>query len=142
MLKRTSKISFSRRLRISEQKLEKLKEELPVILGNEAQNHFLKGFKNQGGQTDASKRGWRRNNGTPTHLVQTGVLFSNIQRRKTRFGRTVVATSAKTKKYAYKHNRGVEGMRKNEFIGESTDLREKLDKLIKLEIKELWQQGR
>jgi hypothetical protein len=142
MLKRTSKISFSRKLRVSEQKFEKLKKDLPVILGNEAQNHFLDGFRNQGGQTDASKRGWRLWSGEGTHLVDEGVLMGDVQRRATRFGRTVVATSAKTKKYAYKHNRGVEGMRKNEFIGESTELRKKLDELIKLEIKELWQQGR
>ena len=122
---------------------EKLKTELPEILANHAKNHFLKGFRNQGGATDHSLGGWKslsksyqeykyRNNKKRNILTLTGDLKNDIKRRKATFARTILGTE--NIPYAVKHNEGKGGMPKREFIGDSKKLYKSLEKEIKTEL--------
>lgn len=126
----------------------KLEQHLPVILGNEAENHFVEGFKKGGGQTDAGK--WKprkredRKRPGRAILVDKGILRNDIKRRKTSFKRTVVSTI--NTDYAVIHNEGGQGlafgkhsftMPKREFIGKSKKLNEKTVKIINNELKKL-----
>lgn len=125
---------------------QRLKLELPVKLGNMAVNHFKEGFKTGGGQTDASKSGWKsRQRGAPRDagraiLVDTGALRRDIKRRSVSWPRTVIGAgySTRTRKYASRHNRGLSGMPKREFIGVSSELRQKAKKKINTEVKRVF----
>lgn len=127
--------------RIAEQRanMQRLMKTLPVILGNDAQNHFLEGFRKGGGQTDASASGWTppkspRKRGHAT-LIETGALRRDIRRRETSVGRTVVGT--RNIAYAARHNEGLAGMPKREFIGKSRKLESNHIQRINQELRRL-----
>lgn len=110
----------------------KLKTDLPRVVANTALNHFLEGFRKGGGQTDAGKwrerkRTARRNVGRAI-LVDTGALRRDIQIRLTAFRKIVIGTSRII--YARRHNEGLSGMPKREFLGDSKKLDRKIKKLI------------
>lgn len=123
---------------------------LPVILGNEAENHFKEGFRTGGGQTDASAGGWKprkretrltRGKGI---LVGRGDLMRDIKRRKTSYGRAIVSTQDTI--YANIHNEGLTGkafgkhpfkMPKREFMGKSKKLETKMNEIIVKELRKL-----
>ena len=138
-----------------QKQMDRLKNDLPVILANEAQNHFLEGFEKNGGQTDASAGGWRprrparsrkarqRNKGRNI-LVESGDLRADIKRRYTSFRRTVVGT--KNIPYAAIHNEGLQGraygkynfrMPKREYIGKSRKLDKKSTFTINRELNKI-----
>jgi len=48
------------RFKFSVKKMQAAKRRIPRIVGNEAVNHFEEGFRQGGGQTDASIGGWKR----------------------------------------------------------------------------------
>jgi len=124
---------------------------IPVVVANNSKNHFLKGFRRGGGQTDASKSGWtqrkrsrsRANEGRAV-LVQSGDLRADIRVRKTSFGRSVIGTSSATSDYSNVHNEGLRSgrgagfqMPKREFIGDSVELQKKNEQLILNELKKI-----
>ncbi len=87
------------------------KSKLPTILANTSLNHFLEGFRNGGGQTDASKGGWKKrfftsgSKGRKT-LVKSGILRRSIMVRSAYFSRIVINTGSLADKYASIHNEG------------------------------------
>ncbi len=111
---------------------DKTKRQLPRIIANDSLNHFLKGFRNGGGQTDAGR--WsdrrktaKRNVGRST-LIDTGALRRDVQIRRKTFKSIVLGTQSII--YARRHNEGITDklgrkMPKREFLGDS----KKLDKL-------------
>jgi phage gpG-like protein len=89
----------------------KTKRQLPLLIANQAVNHFDKGFRNGGGQTDASKAGWKeraftKGKGKRAILVKSGRLRRDIQRKVVNFAKTVIGTTNVTKDYADIHNEG------------------------------------
>jgi phage gpG-like protein len=89
------------------------KPNMPVILANEIQNHFVEGFRLGGYRTNASMGGWRsrqftKGKGTRGILIGkgSGVLRRDIRKRITTFNLIVVGTSALTDDYATIHNEG------------------------------------
>ena len=89
--------------------------DMPLLVGKLAQNHFVSGFRTGGGQTDASEGGWkprtskdksdRRNpNKNRAILVKTGHLRNSIRLMEYKFDRIVIAT--KGIPYASIHNEG------------------------------------
>ena len=157
-------ISIIKKGSISLNPLEKafsqLKKNLPVILSQTAAEHFIRGFRTGGGQTDAGmwvKRKRERRIDTHTRtgrkrepirnraiLVLSGDLRNSIQRRKTSFSRTIVGSY--DIKYANIHNKGGQGiayglhpftMPKREFIGKSTNLERKMRRIIDRELRNL-----
>jgi len=120
---------------ITKADINRFKSRIPVLLANQAQNHFLEGFRKGGKQTDASRSGWKqrkaarsRKNQGRAILVQSGDLRADIKRRETSFARTVVGT--RNIIYAARHNDGLAAMPKREFIGDSRALDRKNRKLI------------
>lgn len=109
----------------------RLKRNLPRIIANNSLNHYLKGFRNGGGQTDAGawaarKRGAPRNAGRGI-LVDTGALRRDVKVRTTTFKRIIIGTSRIA--YARRHNEGL-NMPKREFLGDSKKLDKQNKKLI------------
>jgi phage gpG-like protein len=101
---------FDKHLSLKEFK--RLQRKLPLLLGNEAKNHFVGGFRLGGGRTDNSRGGWKprqfsfkRNKGRAV-LTQSGDLRRSIQVREKTFARTVIGTSGIL--YAQIHNEGGE----------------------------------
>ena len=116
-----------------------LKAQLPRIVANEALNHFLLGFRTGGGQTDAGKwparkRTARRNAGRAL-LVDTGALRRDVQVRLITSRKIVIGTSRLV--YAQRHNEGLKGMPKREFLGDSKKLDAKVNKLILRELNKI-----
>lgn len=86
----------------------KAKTAMPMILGNLAKNHFVEGFRTGGGQTDASKNGWkeRKTDEGRAVLVKSGKLRRDIRVKIATPTKIVVGTSSMTEDYAEAHNKG------------------------------------
>lgn len=106
---------------------EKLKVEAPIIVANIAMNHFLEGFRNGGGQTNASKGGWpkrKKEDKGRAILVKSGDLRDSIHKKVVSFNQITIAT--KQIPYARRHNEGLSKMPKREFLGNSSNLNQKI----------------
>jgi phage gpG-like protein len=89
------------------------KRKIPILISNEAENHFKQGFRTGGGKTDNSKTGWpqrqfTKGKGKRNILIGRGTLQKDIQPRQKQFRLTVIGTSSLTSKYASIHNEGGE----------------------------------
>lgn len=99
------------KLKQSLKNYERFKTVIPILLANEAENHFKKGFTKGGGQTNLSKTGWKerqftKGKGKRNILVGRGTLQRDIQKRRISFNTIVIGTSSLTSKYADIHNKG------------------------------------
>jgi|GEM_PF-5554745 len=128
------------------------KNELPLLVGKETQNHFIQGFRQGGGQTDESTGGWeprktmdKSDKANPNKnraiLVKTGHLMRSISLLEYSFDKIIIGT--KGIPYAARHNKGITDskgrpMPKREFVGKSKKLNEKIVSLIKKKIDNCW----
>lgn len=117
-----------------------LKTILPRIIANDSLNWFLEGFRKGGGQTDAGswrerKRTAKRNSGRGI-LVDTGALRRDVKIRRTTFKSIVLGTLSIV--YARRHNEGLKGMPKREFLGDSKKLDKKNKKTILKELDKIF----
>lgn len=119
------------------------KTQLPKILGNAAENHFLKGFTQGGKQTNESRAGWqprkrerKRQDKGRALLVKTGDLRRDLQRRFTSFQRTVIGFRSVL--YAIYHNDGTDKMPQREILGLSNVLNRKSIQIINRTLKKLF----
>lgn len=94
------------------------------IIAEESANHFIKGFRQGGGQTDESKTGWERRQSREgagrAILVKSGDLFQDIDVLEA--SETVIIIGTQRIVYAARHNEGLVGMPQREFIGPSKEL--------------------
>lgn len=116
------------------QEFEAFKLKAPKVIAENTKNHYLEGFRKSGGQTDASKTGWeprqkkaKRNTGRGI-LVDTGALRRSITVLKATWKEIIIGTQRIA--YAERHNEGLAGMPKREFIGDSKELNEKNKKIL------------
>lgn len=120
----------------------------PKVIAENSLNHFLKGFRKGGGQTDASKGGWAKRGPRPNEsgMQQSfliggpgskkgkgkggsgGALRRSVQILKATFKEIIIGTTRIP--YAARHNEGLKGMPQREFIGDSKELNEKNEKLL------------
>lgn len=117
--------------------LQRMKVTLPVKLGNEAKNHFLQSFRNQG-FTDRGFQAWKpRRTGKDGRaiLVKTGNLRRSIKVGSARWER--VAIGSYSIDYAKVHNYGLKAgrgkgfkMPKRQFIGDSEVLKRRLRAIV------------
>jgi phage gpG-like protein len=128
------------------------KNDLPLLVGKKAQNHFIQGFRQGGKQTDASAEGWperttkdksdkRNPNRNRAILVKTAHLMKSVSLLEYKFERIVIGT--KGIPYALRHNEGITDskgrkMPKREFIGKSAKLDIEIIKLIRNKIDNIW----
>ena len=108
------------------------KNKTMAVIGEESVNHFVKGFREGGGQTDESKDGWkRRRSGVDPNratLVKSGDLWKDIDVIKETQSIVVVGTQRIA--YAAEHNEGTKGQIKREFIGPSKELEKDIEKEV------------
>jgi len=122
-------------------KFRSFKKTMPLIIANEAKNHFIEGFRKGGGQTDASRSGWRArkradsNSRSRAILVKSGDLRADIKNREVNFNRIVVGT--RNIAYAVAHNEGESPQPQREFIGDSKVLEMKIQRLIHRELRNI-----
>ena len=112
-----------------------------ILIGNEARNHFVDSFKNQGFD-DKAVKAWTprkrmdKRRGSRAILVKSGDLRRSIIRGP--ISKTSLSVIIKTDlKYAAVHNFGLRAgrgngfiMRKRQFIGDSYNLNEKVKKIV------------
>lgn len=124
-----------------------VKGSVPLKIANTIQNHFLKGFRRGGGQTNQSIGGWKkrkhsRNARTRKRslnraiLVNKGHLRADIKKRKVSFTNVTVGT--RSIPYAGYVNEGTSKMDQREFIGESKVLERKIEMQLKKEIDKIF----
>ena len=124
---------------------QKLKRNAPRLVGNLALNHFLKSFDDEAfsdqspgsdpwakrkTQTKRDKTAGRRN-----LLVQSGALRGSMQMKSATWKRIEVGSVGII--YAQRHNRGLAGMPKRQFIGRSRMLDLKIKNLLRNKLKQI-----
>jgi len=125
---------------------EKISRTLPKRVGNVAKNHFLESFDNEGfsdGSINSDPWAKRKSKtkrdqtaGRRQLLIQSGALKRSI---KVAAGPTFkkIAVGSYGINYAERHNKGLKGMPKRQFIGKSRILDKKIKQLIKNEMSKL-----
>jgi len=133
-------------LNVKTKKFRQFKKDIPKVIAENSLNHFLEGFRQNGGKTDASKGGWdkrkptaKRNEGRNI-LVDKGALRRDFQVIKAVWGAIVLGT--KRIPYAIRHNEGTTDrlgrkMPQREFAGESKELNEKNIRLLEKKLNEV-----
>lgn len=113
------------------------KKTLPAKLGNGAVKFFRSNFDREG-FLDRSVSKWKRRKYRPRGgqkkiLTVSGRLKRSIRRLQTSWGRIVIGSKGVI--YAERHNEGLKGMPKRQFIGESATLEKAIKKRIEKEIR-------
>jgi len=110
---------------------------LPILIGNEAKNHFTQGFRQDGGQTDKGK--WRKRKRDPKGgrrgiLIgrKGGKLWKSIKVQRASWSHVSIASIGI--RYAARHNEGLDGMPQREFLGQSKAMENKVARIIRLEM--------
>lgn len=112
-----------------------IRKTLPLILANDAKNHFIKGFRQGGGQTDKGKwvpRKKKEKGSNRGILIFRGRLWKSITIKSATFNSIVVGSVGV--KYAERHNEGLSGMPQREFVGRSKILERNITKTIEKEL--------
>jgi len=117
------------------------KSKMPLIIANDAKNHFQKGFRQDGGQTDKGK--WRPRKHNPKGK-RRGILIGRKGGRLWRSIGVIGATFSRIEVgsrgiiYAARHNEGLDGMPQREFLGKSKVLDAKTKETIRKEIRKVF----
>lgn len=126
-----------------------IKRRMPIRLAVTIEKHFREGFEKGGGQTDASRGGWKprkasEKGGRRGILIKSGVLRRDVKQRAARFDLIAVGTSNTTIDYADVHNSGLRSgrgsgftMPEREFIGASKNLDTKINNIIAGELRRM-----
>lgn len=133
-VKNPRKFQFEKKIK----ELQTIKRTIPKIIGNTALNHFLKGFDDEA-FSDTSERSdpWKKRKtltkrdkvaGRRNILVQSGALRRSIVVRRATWNRIIVGSYGII--YARRHNRGLKGMPKRQFIGESQILNNRIRSIL------------
>lgn len=116
---------------------------LPPMIANLSKNHYLKGFKTGGKQTDLSRSGWKdrkkpdkKTAGRRAILVRTAHMKNDFDIRKTTKDEIVLGTNDTD--YASYHNDGTKHLPQREFVGDSKALNMKVSKLINRELNKIF----
>lgn len=123
-------------------KLNAMTKKLPKLLGNDMLNHSKEAFRNEG-FTDASLSPWkarkslnkadRATGRRRAILVDSGNLRRSGRVRKATFRE--IAAGYYGIAYASRHNRGLNGMPKRQFVGWGRQLNNKVRKRTRKEFK-------
>lgn len=114
------------------------KKSLPPKLAIIMKRHFAKSFRS-GGFVDETFNPWKarkiKDSGRAI-LVKSSALRLSLRVRSASFKRIRVGSYGI--KYARRHNRGLAGMPKRQFIGPSKQMTKKIKKLLQRELKSLF----
>lgn len=140
---------FKTFMNVSLQALDNLiKHDLPVIVGTEAKNHFREGFDKEG-FTDKSLVKWkprkerRRKDGSMSAKERTRVgrkiltgETGELSKIESEPGTATVKVYTEAS-YAKFHNDGTDKLPQRQFMGESQELNQKIEKVILEEVEKL-----
>lgn len=117
-------------------KFAKAKSQLPQAVGSSAVNAFKESFRQQRFYSDNSDP-WKRRKDKKDPgraiLVKTGRLRRSIRLRQASFEKILILSDVK---YAAIHNEGLGKMPKRKFMGNSTRLNKRINKVIQRFIRE------
>lgn len=138
----SKKIDFDR----INKNLDRMAKRLPVLMGNAMLNHTKKSFRDQG-FTNTTLSPWaarkkgnaadRRTNRNRAILIDSGALRKSLRIRKSSFAETAVGSYGIP--YASRHNRGLDGMTKRQFVGRSKMLNKRLERIAMREFKKVFE---
>ena len=125
---------------------QKFERTVPKRVGNVAKNHFLESFDNEGFSDgsiksdpwDERKSKTKRDQVAKRRqlLIQSGALKRSIKVASNPTFKKIAVGSYGIK-YAERHNKGLKGMPKRQFVGKSKILDRKIRNLISKEIKKI-----
>ena len=133
------KFSEAKKIAKHLKKFEKEIDALVTTMGNEALNHYVKSFAKQGFENETlekwtpRKRMARRERGKPSRaiLIQSGRLWRSLRKgRRTKYSITLMSDVP----YARRHNEGLSGMPKRQFMGYSAKLNQKIARRFNTQI--------
>jgi phage gpG-like protein len=120
----------------------KMKSAVPKRIGNMALNHFLESWDNEAfSDRSTGDNPWkkRKKEVTPSRglLIGPGTahLKKSMEVRSANWSQIVIGSYGI--KYASRHNRGLAGMPKRQFIGRSRILDQRILKMINNEMKKI-----
>jgi phage gpG-like protein len=134
-----SKFKFDKVL----QNMEKVKKTLPPVVANLSVNFFVASFNNQG-FTDGSLSRWqaRKNDTRPGRaiLVKSGALKRAVSGsvKEATWDKIHLVIDSGAVPYAKRHNEGLDGMPKRQFMGQSHELQKQQVSKIKQVINSIW----
>lgn len=124
----------------------KMKSAIPKRIGNMALNHFLESWDNEAfSDRSTGDNPWKKRK-TMTKadirtqknrklLIQSGALKRSLRVRSANWSQIVIGSYGI--KYASRHNQGLAGMPKRQFIGKSRLLDQRILKMINNEMKKI-----
>lgn len=113
---------------------EKILDEAEALFLNRIRTRYLAETSPDGVKWKPSKAGeYRRSKGGTGTLFDKGTLFHSIQAFAPKPNERTIGTDVF---YAKKHNEGLDGMERREFMGFSKDDQELFEKLVLLRVKE------
>ena len=122
-------------------KLQQSKSQLPRKVGVITRNHFVNSFRRQG-WTDSNLDPWAERKRADKDkrrraiLVKSGALKRSIRVKSATFRRIAVGSYGIV--YSTRHNRGLKGMPKRQFIGESKVMTKQIERLINKELRKIF----
>lgn len=131
-----------------------LKRTLPIKIANKAQRYFAATFKQGGWEGAKWKEPKRKIPGTPEYKypkdkklqrrTKPTLVKSGILRRATSMSARVITWSqillVVDVPYAQRHNEGLDGMPKRQFMGNSPILETQIKEMIEKEVDKVWQE--
>ena len=121
---------------------DRMERTLPRLLGNKILNHAKQSFRDQG-WTDEGLDPWaqrkrgnkadRRTGKTRAILIDSGALRRSLSVQSASM--KAIRVGSYGIPYAGRHNRGLSGMPKRQFVGKSKKLSNKLELLVRREFK-------
>mgnify|MGYP003649917088 CR=1 FL=1 len=119
-------------------KLRTAKKGLPTKIASIMKRHFQQSFRKQG-FTDATLDPWKARKHPDKGraiLVKSGALRLSLRVRSASFN--AIRVGSYGIKYARRHNRGLAGMPKRQFVGPSKVMTKQVNKLINNELKKVF----
>jgi phage gpG-like protein len=137
----TNRIDWKKKIK----DIQKMKRDAPRIIGNVALQFFLKSFDDEAfsdvapGSDPWAKRKTQtkrdRTAGRRNLLVQSGALRGSLSVKRTTWKRIEIGSYGII--YASRHNQGLKGMPKRQFIGRSQILDRKIKTLLGRQLKQI-----
>lgn len=138
----SKKINFDRINR----NLDRMATNLPRMMGNAMLNHSKQAFRDQG-FTDSALSPWakrkrgnkadRRTSRSRAILIDSGNLRRSLRVAKATFRETRVGSYGIP--YAARHNRGLAGMPRRQFVGRSVKLNKKMERIAMREFRKVFE---
>lgn len=132
----------ARKIKQAGDEFKKMLDDMVTEMGNDAVNHFKDSFTNQGFQDETIEK-WAPRKRADRKRPGRGILIDSGKLRRSPVWRKSGRYSAKISSnlpYAKRHDEGLDGMPRRQFVGYSGKLNKRLIKKFDTRIKRIFKQ--